>query len=67
MPEEYDFRVKMDELRGYVEDLGVATSRFIDAGIDSQGAKARKILQSIKKLSQELRLEIQNTRSSRKE
>lgn len=53
----------MEELLNEIEILKVEYEKF-SRGNKSAGTRARKCLQNIKKLSQNLRIEIQSTKKS---
>ncbi|MBO6537256.1 MAG: histone H1 [Balneolaceae bacterium] len=50
---------RVDELKGLVEDVSAEMEKFYDKGNKAAGTRARKGLQDLKKLAQDIRLEIQ--------
>ena len=50
---------RVDELKGLVEDVSAENEKFYDKGNKAAGTRARKGLQDLKKLAQDIRLEIQ--------
>ncbi|MBO6794916.1 MAG: histone H1 [Balneolaceae bacterium] len=50
---------RVDELKGLVEDVSSEMEKFYDKGNKAAGTRARKGLQDLKKLAQDIRLEIQ--------
>ena len=50
---------RVSELQGLVESVSVEMEKFYDKGNKAAGTRARKGLQELKKLAQEIRLEIQ--------
>ena len=55
---------RKEELNQLVEELEEDIDKFYDKGNKAAGTRARKKLQEIKKLSQEIRLEIQDMKNS---
>lgn len=55
---------KYDELKSMVESLGLDIQKFADKGNKAAGTRARKTLQDVKKLSQEIRLAIQDMKKA---
>lgn len=53
-----------EQLKALVADLEGDMVKFYDKGNKTAGTRARKKLQDIKKLSQEIRLEIQDFKNS---
>lgn len=58
---------KLDELKTLVESMTDDAQKFEEKGVASAGARLRKTLQAIKKLSQEYRNEIQAAKKAAKE
>jgi hypothetical protein len=58
---------KLDELKSLVESMTDDAQKFDEKGVASAGARLRKTLQAIKKLSQEYRNEIQAAKKAAKE
>ena len=54
---------RVDELKSLVEEVSVEMEKFYDKGNKAAGTRARKGLQSLKKLAQEIRLEIQDIKN----
>lgn len=54
---------RIDEVKNLMSDLEVEMSKFYDKGNKAAGTRARKHLQNLKKLSQEIRLEIQDIKN----
>jgi hypothetical protein len=50
---------RVDELKGLVDSVSAEMEKFYDKGNKAAGTRARKGLQDLKKLSQDIRLEIQ--------
>ncbi len=57
---------RKEELNQLVDELEVDIDKFYEKGNKAAGTRARKKLQEIKKLSQEIRLEIQDMKNSGK-
>ncbi len=57
---------KLDELKNVIEDMQVDYLKFFEKGINSSASKLRKKLQVLRKLAQDLRVEIQNVKTQRK-
>lgn len=55
---------RKEELNQLVDELEVDIDKFYEKGNKAAGTRARKKLQEIKKLSQEIRLEIQDMKNS---
>ncbi len=55
---------KYDELKSMVESLGLDIQKFSEKGNKAAGTRARKTLQDVKKLSQEIRLAIQDMKKA---
>ena len=54
---------RVDELKGLVEDVSAEMEKFYDKGNKAAGTRARKGLQDLKKLAQDIRLEIQEKKN----
>ncbi|WP_018127583.1 hypothetical protein [Balneola vulgaris] len=50
---------RVTELQGLVEQVSAEMEKFYDKGNKAAGTRARKGLQDLKKLAQDIRLEIQ--------
>ncbi len=50
---------RVSELQGLVDSVSAEMEKFYDKGNKAAGTRARKGLQDLKKLAQEIRLEIQ--------
>ncbi len=57
---------RKEELNSLIEELEPDMDKFYEKGNKAAGTRARKKLQEIKKLSQEIRLEIQDMKNSGK-
>jgi len=57
---------RREQLKSMVADLEGDMVKFYEKGNKTAGTRARKKLQEIKKLSQEIRLEIQDFKNSGK-
>lgn len=57
---------RREQLKTHVADLEEDMFKFYDKGNKTAGTRARKKLQEIKNLAQEIRLEIQNFKNSGK-
>lgn len=55
---------RKEELNQLISDLEPDIDKFYEKGNKAAGTRARKTLQEIKKLSQEIRLEIQDMKNS---
>lgn len=55
---------RIDEVKNLMTDLEVDLEKFYDKGNKAAGTRARKQLQALKKLSQEIRLEIQDIKNN---
>ncbi len=53
---------RFNEIKTLVDDLEVDMEKFYSKGNKTAGTRARKILQDLKKLSQEIRVDIQNSK-----
>lgn len=54
---------RVQELKGLVEETTAEMNKFYDKGNKAAGTRARKGLQELKKLAQEIRLEIQDIKN----
>lgn len=57
----------LENLKSAVSELEVEVNKFYDKGNNSAGTRSRKLLQDIKKLSQDGRNEIQGKKLAAKE
>ena len=55
---------RIDEVKNLMTELEEDLEKFYDKGNKAAGTRARKQLQDLKKLSQEIRLEIQDMKNS---
>lgn len=55
---------RKEELNTLIDELEPDIDKFYEKGNKAAGTRARKKLQEIKKLSQEIRLEIQDMKNS---
>lgn len=55
---------RAEELKALIADLEDEMVKFYEKGNKAAGTRARKILQDLKTLSQEIRLEIQDIKNS---
>ncbi|HLR89339.1 MAG TPA: hypothetical protein VK040_00130 [Balneolaceae bacterium] len=55
---------RIEELNKLMEELEVELVKFYDKGNKAAGTRARKQLQELKKLSQDIRLEIQDIKNN---
>ncbi|MCC5904952.1 MAG: histone H1 [Balneolaceae bacterium] len=55
---------RIDELKGLMTGLEEDLVKFYDKGNKAAGTRARKQLQELKKLSQEIRIEIQEKKNN---
>lgn len=55
---------RVDDLKNLVEDTTSEMEKFYDKGNKAAGTRARKNLQELKKLAQDIRLEIQNMKNN---
>ena len=55
---------RAEELKALIADLEDEMVKFYEKGNKAAGTRARKILQDLKSLSQEIRLEIQDMKNS---
>ncbi|MFO7847433.1 MAG: histone H1 [Balneolaceae bacterium] len=54
---------RIEEVKGLVSELEEDMEKFYEKGNKAAGTRARKQLQDLKKLSQEIRLEIQEMKN----
>jgi len=57
---------RIDEVKNLMTELEEDLEKFYDKGNKAAGTRARKQLQDLKKLSQEIRLEIQDIKNQDK-
>jgi len=55
---------RIDEVKNLMTELEEDLEKFYDKGNKAAGTRARKQLQDLKKLSQEIRLEIQDIKNN---
>lgn len=55
---------RIEQVRSLISELEPDLEKFYDKGNKAAGTRARKTLQEIKKVSQEIRLEIQEMKNS---
>jgi len=55
---------RTDEIKNLVSEMEVDMNKFYEKGNKAAGTRARKQLQSLKKLAQEIRLEIQDIKNN---
>ena len=55
---------RVTELQGLVDDVKSEMEKFYDKGNKAAGTRARKGLQDLKKLAQDIRLEIQASKNA---
>jgi len=55
---------RIDEVKNLTTELEADLEKFYEKGNKAAGTRARKQLQELKKLSQEIRLEIQNMKNN---
>ena len=55
---------RVSELQGLVDSVSAEMEKFYDKGNKAAGTRARKGLQDLKKLAQDIRLEIQNQKNA---
>jgi hypothetical protein len=53
---------RFNEIKALVDDLEVDMEKFYSKGNKTAGTRARKSLQELKKLSQDIRVDIQNSK-----
>ena len=54
---------RMDEVKNLMSELEVDLDKFYNKGNKAAGTRARKSLQDLKKLAQDIRLEIQDIKN----
>lgn len=54
---------RVSELQGLVDTVSAEMEKFYDKGNKAAGTRARKGLQDLKKLAQDIRLEIQSKKN----
>lgn len=57
---------RIEQMKNLISDLEPEMTKFYEKGNKAAGTRARKQLQEIKKVSQEIRLEIQDWKNSGK-
>jgi hypothetical protein len=55
---------RIEQVRSLISELEPDMEKFYEKGNKAAGTRARKTLQEIKKVSQEIRLEIQDMKNS---
>ena len=55
---------RIEQIQSMVSDLEVDMNKFYEKGNKAAGTRARKQLQELKKVAQEIRLEIQDMKNS---
>ena len=55
---------RIEQVRSLISELEPDMDKFYEKGNKAAGTRARKTLQEIKKVSQEIRLEIQDMKNS---
>jgi hypothetical protein len=55
---------RLDEIKGIITGIEDDMTKFYEKGNKAAGTRARKGLQNLKKLSQEVRLEIQDIKNN---
>ncbi len=55
---------RVSELQGLVDQVSAEMEKFYDKGNKAAGTRARKGLQDLKKLAQDIRLEIQSKKNA---
>ncbi|MEX0722489.1 MAG: histone H1 [Gracilimonas sp.] len=55
---------RVEEIKNLVEEATEEMTKFYDKGNKAAGTRARKGLQELKKLAQEIRLEIQDIKNN---
>jgi len=56
---------RIDEIKSLVDEATVEMDKFYGKGNKAAGTRARKALQELKKLAQEVRLEIQDIKNNK--
>ena len=54
---------RVDDIKGLVDSVSAEMEKFYDKGNKAAGTRARKGLQDLKKLAQDIRLEIQSKKN----
>ena len=54
---------RVDDIKGLVDSVSAEMEKFYDKGNKAAGTRARKVLQDLKKLAQDIRLEIQSKKN----
>ncbi len=57
---------RQEEIKSLIEELEPDMEKFYEKGNKAAGTRARKTLQELKKLAQEIRLEIQDFKNTGK-
>lgn len=60
------FMSRIDQMKSLIEELEPDMNKFYEKSNKAAGTRARKTLQEIKKVSQDIRLEIQDMKNSGK-
>lgn len=55
---------KLEDLKNLVESINEDYSKFVEKGNNAAGTRVRKTLQDVKKLAQEMRIEISEKKKS---
>jgi hypothetical protein len=55
---------RLDDIKGIITGMEDDMTKFYEKGNKAAGTRARKSLQNLKKLSQEIRLEIQDIKNN---
>jgi Histone H1-like protein Hc1 len=55
---------RYDELKSYVDDMADDFSKFYDKGNKAAGTRVRKGMQDLKKMAQDIRVEVQASKNS---
>jgi hypothetical protein len=55
---------RYDEVKGLVDEMEEDMNKFYNKGNKAAGTRARKSLQELKKLAQDIRVEIQDMKNS---
>ena len=54
---------RVDDIKGLVDSVSAEMEKFYDKGNKAAGTRARRGLQDLKKLAQDIRLEIQSKKN----
>ena len=54
---------RFDDLKGLVDDLEEDFTKFYEKGNNAAGTRVRKVMQDLKKLAQDIRIEVQKIKS----